>query len=257
MAMLWEKEIIRNRCGLKLAALLRGASPPSPGAMPPLVIVCHGFTGSKEGGGGAMAMGDQLARRGFSTLLFDFTGCGESEGRWGGITLTRQVDDLGAVVEWAGARGYRRIILNGRSFGGATALAYAAGDRQIDAVCTWAAVGRPLQLFGGLISEGSSPGGPAEGGAPLVDGGGPGRCFYQDLQRYDLPRCAARISPRPLLLIHGTADEVVPLEDARLLFAAAAEQKELVLLQGADHRFSKHAREVWQIFFSWLGELQG
>lgn len=264
----WHRVMIPNRRSLKLAALLRGADPPpsdGPGAadrasalpdpLTPLVVVCHGFTGSKTGGGGAMAMADRLARRGLDTLLFDFTGCGESEGPWGEITLTRQVDDLGAVVEWARWSGYRRIILNGRSFGGATVLAYAAGDRQIDAVCTWAAVARPLQLFSGLVPEGANAGAPAGGisssfgdaGAPHL----PGQ-FFQDLQRHDLPGYAARISPRPLLLIHGRADEVVPLDDARLLFAAAGEPKELALVKGADHRFSDHMAVVWDLFFRWL-----
>lgn len=255
--MLWQKKLIRNRCGLNLAALLREADPVSPGSGPPLVIVCHGFTGSKEGGGGALAMGDELARRGFSTLLFDFTGCGESEGRWGGITLSRQVDDLDAVVGWAQNRGYRRIVLNGRSFGGATALAYAAEDSRIDAVCTWAAVARPLQLFSGSVSEEIGLKGPADEGIFLSGSGGLGRHFFQDLQRYNLPGCAARISPRPLLLIHGTADEVVPLEDARLLYSSAGEPKELSLIEGADHRFSDHAEKVWTVFFRWLGELEG
>ena len=64
----WQKESIINRHGLKLAVLLRAAEPVEKGGgaglaeeavsgqsvlLPPLVIVCHGFTGSKEGGGGA------------------------------------------------------------------------------------------------------------------------------------------------------------------------------------------------------------
>lgn len=219
------------------------------------MIICHGFTGSKEGGGGALAMADELAERGFDSLLFDFTGCGESEGLWEEITLSRQVEDLGAVVEWAQKKGYRRIVLNGRSFGGATVLAYAAGDPRIAAVCTWAAVAWPLQLFRGFAVEEFAPGGPAEKEITLDDGSGSLRLrgrFFQDLQRYNLPGCAAGISPRPLLLIHGTADEVVPVADARLLFEAAGEPKQLALIEGADHRFGDHAAGVWKIFFNWL-----
>lgn len=266
----WQKESIINRHGLKLAVLLRAAEPVEKGGgaglaeeavsgqsvlLPPLVIVCHGFTGSKEGGGGALAMADQLARRGFVTLLFDFTGCGESEGLWEEITLSRQVDDLGAVVDWAWSKGYRRIILNGRSFGGTTVLAYAAADRQIAAVCTWAAVARPLRLFSGFTSEKVNLSGPAGEKISLFDGTGSiclQRRFYQDLQRHDLPGCAARISPRPLLLIHGSADEVVPVEDAQLLFDSAGEPKELALVKDADHRFTDHRQQVWNLFFEWL-----
>jgi fermentation-respiration switch protein FrsA (DUF1100 family) len=275
MLMGWQEKTITNRRGLKLAALLGAAEPVSPGRrtgavkdtppsrpdpLPPLVVVCHGFTGSKEGGGGAVAMSDQLAHRGFATLLFDFTGCGESEGLWEEITLSRQVDDLGAVVGWARSRGYRKIILNGRSFGGATVLAYAAADRQITAVCTWAAVARPLQLFSGFAGKKISPGGPAGEKIALNDGTGSiclQRRFFQDLQRHDLPDCAARLAPRPLLLIHGTADEVVPVADAQLLFDSAGEPKKLALVKDADHRFTDHWRQAWDLFFNWLQQNTG
>ncbi|HPZ12337.1 MAG TPA: alpha/beta fold hydrolase [Bacillota bacterium] len=269
----WRKEVIVNPRGVKLAALLREAeaagkgdgAAPAGGAvsgkgalMPPLVIVCHGFTGSKEGGGGALDMADQLAGRGFATLLFDFTGCGESEGAWEEITLSRQVEDLGAVVDWAYAKGYRRIILNGRSFGGATVLAYAAADRQIDAVCTWAAVARPLPLFSGFAGKEIRLSGPPGERIALNDGTGliyVQKCLFQDLQHYDLPACAARIVPRPLLLIHGAADELVPVSDAQLLYEAAGEPKELALVENADHRFTCHREQVWDIFFRWLQAL--
>ncbi|NLA10742.1 MAG: alpha/beta hydrolase [Firmicutes bacterium] len=257
----WFREKIKSRPGLNLAAMLRRAEPsPEGGAESgadgvPLVIVCHGFTGSKEGGGGAVAMADGLAGRGFDTLLFDFTGCGESGGLWEEITLSRQVEDLGAAVRWARERGYERIILNGRSFGGATVLAYAAGDRQIAAVCTWAAVARPRQLFSGFAEMDTERHGPAGGKILLNDGSGSlclQRQFFEDLQSYDLAGCAARISPRPLLLIHGSADEVVPVAAAQLLFDAAGEPKQLALIEGADHRFSDHRKQVWELFFNWL-----
>ncbi len=265
----WQGKTIVNGCGLKLSALLRPAEPlrdksstlaeiavgGQPRLLPPLVIVCHGFTGSKEGGGGAVDMGDELARRGFATLLFDFSGSGESEGLWEEITLSRQVDDLGAVVEWARLQGYRRIILNGRSFGGATVLAYTASDAQIAAVCTWAALAHPLQLFSSSAGSKVSLEGSAFERITLDDGTGSitlQRRFFQDLQRHDLLHCASRITPRPLLLIHGTADEVVPLSHAHLLFDAAGEPKRLAQVKDADHRFTDYRRQVWEIFFNWL-----
>lgn len=264
-----------NRRNLKLAGLLQtvvtegegldclGKPDYRPGRQsaalpPPLVVVCHGFTGSKEGGGGAIAMAEELARRGFATLLFDFTGSGESEGVWEEITLSRQIDDLGAAVDWARAKGYRQILLNGRSFGGTTALAYAASDRHIAAVCTWAAVARPLPFFIGHCREKPCLEGPAATRITLVNDSGSvclQRRFFQDLKQYRLSECAARIAPRPLLLIHGTADKDVPVTGAQLLFDSAGEPKKLVLVQDGDHRFSKHRLQVWDHFFSWCRHL--
>lgn len=106
---------IQNRRGLRLDALLYDARPeakrsPETGSGSPLVIVCHGFTGSKEGGRGATEMGERLCRLGYSSLMFDFAGCGESEGLWAEISLTGQVEDLGSAVRWGQEAGFDPII---------------------------------------------------------------------------------------------------------------------------------------------------
>ncbi len=254
----WQAMQIRNRKAFKLAALLKtakhheernGASSQKSA----LIIVCHGFTGSKEGSGQAVAMGNELASLGFSTLLFDFAGCGESEGNWEDLTLTGQIEDLGAVVEWSRLQGFERIVLTGRSFGGSTVIGYTARDKDINAVCTWAAVARPDQLFSHFI-KGRETGAADElltiesDEAPLKLR----RAFFNDLARHDLPGCAAAISPRKLLVIHGSADQSVPCADAELIYQSAAEPKKMVIIDGADHRFSDHTNQVWALFFDWL-----
>ncbi|HEX5691276.1 MAG TPA: alpha/beta hydrolase, partial [Roseiflexaceae bacterium] len=45
----------------------------------------------------------------------------------------------------------------------------------------------------------------------------------------------ATISPRPLLLIHGSSDTLIPASHAHELFAAAREPKELWMVEGAEH----------------------
>jgi putative redox protein len=247
----WQYHRIENK-GLGLSALLRKTE----GTMTPenpLVIVCHGFTGTKEGGGRALEMGDALAGKGFSTLLFDFAGCGESEGNWADLTLSGQVSDLEATVNWGRSADFNRIILTGRSFGGSTVLAYAAGDPDLAAVCTWAAVARLEPLFNRFI--GNRLEGPAE--EILAIAGEEGmlelkRKFFIDLKSYNIPSCAAKITPRKLLVIHGSADEAVPCSDAELIYNSALEPKELTIIKGANHRFSEHLDQVWACFFGWL-----
>lgn len=256
MKQAWEKFEIINHDGLRLSALLCKAAvhkSVSQQQRSPLVVVCHGFTGSKEGGGRALEMGEALAARGFCCLLFDFAGCGESEGRWEEISLSGHVRDLAAVVQWCRESGFNTIILNGRSFGGAAALCYASSDRTVAGVCTWAVPARPVELFSKFA--GGKVQGPAGELVKLAAEEGTlclRKSFFYDLERHDLRHCAARLAPRPLLVLHGTADEVVLPEEAYLIAAAAAEPKELLMVEGADHRFSAHLEVVWRSFFHWL-----
>ena len=53
-----------------------------------------------------------------------------------------------------------------------------------------------------------------------------------------------KISPRPLLLIHGKKDDLVPVEHARRLYEKAGEPKELVIIPGAGHRLRLEYKAV-------------
>lgn len=242
----WSKLNIVNGKGLLLSALLCKAGSS-------IVIICHGFTGSKEGGGRALEMGEELSKLGFSALLFDFTGCGESEGSFEDISLSAQTSDLGSVVQWCRQTGFRDIVLTGRSFGGTTILNYAAQDKNIKAVCTWAAVARPDKLFEIFVNKSQKP--PADHLIALGDEEDTvflKREFFDDLRKHDLLKCAAVLTPRNFLIIHGSIDESVPLEEAYLLYDAANQPKELKIIEGADHRFTNRIEEVWAAFFDWL-----
>ncbi len=198
-------------------------------------------------------MGEALAERDFSTLLFDFAGCGESEGAWKDISLGRHTEDLESVVAWCRLRGYTKLILTGRSFGGSTVLNYASRDSKISAVCTWAAAARLNELFNGF--SGYQVTGPPDELVNITGDEGTihlKKNFFYDLQQHDLLENAASLNHCRLLIIHGSADESVPVEDAHLLFRAASEPKELAIIEGADHRFSNHIEQVWETFFNWL-----
>ena len=64
----------------------------------------------------------------------------------------------------------------------------------------------------------------------------------------------ARISPRPLLLVHGDHDETVSVDDARELYAKAGEPKQLVIVEGAGHRL-RHDEQAMAIVIDWLKSL--
>ncbi|SFG25381.1 putative redox protein [Desulfotomaculum arcticum] len=248
----WERISFINSHKLCLAGLLHAPGGPSG----PVVIVCHGFTGSKEGGGRAQAMGEELGNRGFNVFLFDFSGNGQSEGLFERITLSGQIDDLNSAVDWCTSAGMGPVFTVGRSFGGTTVICHAAGDQRVSGVCTWAAPASLKDIFTEFVE------GPVdESGDMYALAGDEGivylrRSFFDDLDRFDVPQQAGKIAPRPLLIIHGEKDNVVPPEDAGLIFQNAGEPRELLYIPGADHQFSNHTRKVWDTMFDWLDRIK-
>jgi uncharacterized protein len=62
----------------------------------------------------------------------------------------------------------------------------------------------------------------------------------------------AELAPRPLLLVHGTADMILPHESSEAIYERAREPKTLRLVAGADHRFTGFGDELYQTVSGWL-----
>jgi dienelactone hydrolase len=65
----------------------------------------------------------------------------------------------------------------------------------------------------------------------------------------------SRLAPRSLLLLHGTADQVLPDWCSRYLYVEAGEPKRLILCEGDGHEFSRGRAEVAWILFEWASAL--
>lgn len=239
--------------GLRLAGNLH--SPASQGGRSDCVIICHGFRGGKEGSGRAVVLGDKIAELGMFALRFDFSGTGESEGDFADSTLTQYILDLSGAIDFTCSFTSGRIFLLGRSLGGTTAICQTARDKRVAAVCTWAAPSDLTETFLKPASRLLKHAGdtleiPQLDGYYLIKRG-----FFEDLSNYDVISAARKISPRPVLVIHGTADETVPFKQGRELFEAALEPKSKLFVPGGDHRFLEHYSLVEETALNWLKSL--
>lgn len=182
----------------------------------PLVIGSHGLFSSKESEKFVL-LGELFSQGGIAFLRYDHRGCGESEGDIRKTTVSGRLEDLEAVFSFALEHPFvlkDRIGLLGSSLGGFISVIKASRDPRVKALCLWAT---PASLRG----EVEEPLDPA---------------FYEDARRWDAIEAIRRV--KNCLILHGTADEVVPFEDAQRLYAAAQDPKELVAFEGGDHRFS-------------------
>lgn len=199
-------------------------------------------------------MAEKLGKRGCSTLLFDFSGCGESEGQFSDISLTGHINDVHCAVNLCFGAGFKSVITTGRSFGGTAVLCHGGLDQRVAGVSSWSAPADPGSHFSGYLKEAC---GSENKLVPLTGQGGTvfvKSSFFDDLSRHDVTGSASMISPRPLLVVHGEADNVVPLINAKNIYCAAGQPKSLKIIPGADHQYTGHCPEVWEAFFNWLEE---
>lgn len=221
------------------------------------VIICHGFLGTKEGGGRAVEFAQELAEEGYAVLRFDFSGTGESEGSFAQATLSGYGRDLAAAVHFMAERGITRIAVIGRSFGGVVAICQGAVEQRIGGVCTW---GTPWDIEGVLRrSLGDEAFSRLARGETVTWRNEFGEyckhpVFLEDLRAFNVLERVRHISPRPLLVIHGEQDEIVPHQEAEVIYARANEPKQVVVVRGAGHQFLEHQKEVREITLGWLKE---
>ncbi|OAM91955.1 alpha/beta hydrolase [Termitidicoccus mucosus] len=156
-----------------------------------------------------------LPARGFNVFVFDYRGYGASAGKPGPKGLWR---DSQAAIDCVRVRpdvDPERLLVFGQSLGGTNALAaVGGGDRAgIRAVAIEAA----FYSYTSIAND-------------KLPGAGWLLC-----NRYGAAKHIAQISPIPLLLIHGTADSVIPESHSARLFAKAGEPKQLVIIPGSAH----------------------
>jgi len=215
-------------------------------------VFAHCFTCSKESRA-AVHISAALAEKGIATLRFDFTGLGESEGEFGGTTFSHNVNDIVAAAAALREAYGAPALLVGHSLGGSGVLA-AAG--QIPEAVGVATIGAPFdpkhvaRLFDASLEEIETS------GQADVDLGGRQftirKSFLEDLQKH----CnAERIGSleKALVVFHSPQDNVVGIDNARLIYQAARHPKSFVSLDGADHLLGRRSdsRYVADVLAAW------
>lgn len=202
-------------------------------------IFAHCLTCGKESHA-AVRISRALAAAGIGVLRFDFAGVGQSEAREGGLGIASSVADLSAAIAAMTDAGMAPALLVGHSFGAAAVLAAAADAPTVEAVV---AIAAPLGADRILRAIGAGNAAPDDtGGVQSVRISGRdfllSATFADELDACPPLSSAAKLG-RPLLLLHSPADAVAGFEDALAFYAAAAQPKSLVALDGADHLLTR------------------
>jgi len=230
--------------------------PKKGGKLFPGLIICHGIPAKSKGPDdrGYPFLAEQFCQEGFLVLIFNFRGTGISEGDF---DLRGWARDLEGALNYFALRPEadpKRLYLMGFSGGAAVSIHVASRRKEIRALVSCASPAHFQDLIAGqgvidflsyarevgIIRDPLFP--------PSVDDWKESFEIIKPLQGIK------KIPPRPLLLIHGTADDVVEIHHAHLLYEEVKGQAEAYLIEGAGHRLRVDERAM-QRARDWLKKI--
>jgi dipeptidyl aminopeptidase/acylaminoacyl peptidase len=219
----------------------------------PALCICHGIPAAPPDptDKGYTLLAQRFCHAGFVTLIFNYRGTGRSEGNLDILGWSHDsqaaLDLLYNLKEVDKAH----VCLLGFSGGAAVSAYTAAHDPRVSVVVTCACPAdfhslhhkeTPLDTIQrfrqiGAIRDKDFP--------PSI------REWQRGFETISPINWVDRISPRSLLLVHGDADELIPLEHARKLYQKAREPKELKIIPGARHKM-RLEKAAMDFVLDWL-----
>ncbi len=245
-----EKVTFKNKNGLSISAIIDWPLNQSPKAT---ALFAHCFTCNKNLTA-VKNISRGLTESGLAVLRFDFTGLGQSEGKFEETNFETNIEDLEDAANYLEERIVTPKLLIGHSLGG-TAILHAA--HRIKAAKGVVTIGSPFDpkhvthLFRDKISE------IREKGSASVNIGGRSfkvnEKFIETLKDADSELLVKNLN-KALLILHSPQDEIVEVANAEKIYTAAHHPKSFVSMDGADHLLSNKSdsKYVGDVIGSWI-----
>lgn len=232
-----EKLFFKNSKGNKLCGIL---SNPTSSKEKPIIILCHGFSSSKESST-YVKLQDILNKHNISIFRFDFFGHGESEGKFEDITESEAVDDILNAIKFLKELGYKKIGLIGSSFGGIASIMAASKTNDLFILALKCPVSNHLEKNIATKTEEELKDWKEKGHRLYTRKDGTklrlNYTFVEDFKNNNGYEAAKHIKI-PTIIVHGDEDEKVPVEQS-IKTSKIIENCRLEIIKGADHLFTK------------------
>ncbi|KAK6151956.1 hypothetical protein DH2020_014591 [Rehmannia glutinosa] len=258
-----QKLTLVNKRGEKLVGVLHDTGSAK------LVVLCHGFRSTKEYNI-MVNIAAALENEGISAFSFDFSGNGESEGSFQFGNYSSEAEDLRSVVEYFIGVNRPPVAVLGHSkvnycfgvshiAGGDVVLLYASKYHDIPAVVS---VSGRYDLKTGLEERlGKTFLEKIKKDGYIDVKTRSGEIDYQVTEESMMERlntnmheaCLSIDERCRVLIVHGSADEVIPVEDA-LEFAKIIRNNRLLIIDGANHGYSSHQDELTSAVLPFIKE---
>lgn len=223
----------------------------------PSVLMLHGFTGNRvETGFLFVKLARTLARQGIAAVAFDFRHSGESDGSFGQMLATGELDDALHMSRWLQAQAFvdrSRMAILGFSLGGLLAACANARRSPFRAMVLLAPT--TVENLCRFVRAEDGHGSVAIGPHTLHPR------FVDDLRTLDPVGDVVR-NPRPTLIVQGDADTAVPPHVSRQYVDALKRAQvplKVEMIEKADHGFSQPParRQLAAGVAAWIAEQIG
>jgi dipeptidyl aminopeptidase/acylaminoacyl peptidase len=222
----------------------------------PTVCLCHGIPGRVKDptDRGYQILAERFCMEGLAVSIFNFRGAGESDGNFDILGWSR---DLTAVTDFLFEQpgvDKRRISLMGFSGGAAVSVYVTAHDPRICSLVMCASpsefslISEP-EMVNSFISQAKTIGIIRDENYPPSV-----KEWVKGFEAISPLKWVDRISPRPILIIHGTSDATVDVSHARRLYEKAAPPKDILIIEGAEHRIRTDERVI-NAALKWLKKI--
>jgi pimeloyl-ACP methyl ester carboxylesterase len=213
----------------------------------PVVVYLHGNSSSRLEG---LKAAPELLKRDINLFVFDFAGCGLSEGDY--ISLGwHEKDDVRIIVDFLQKLpGVGKIGLWGRSMGAATTMMYTHSDTRISCIC----LDSPFSDFNKLAKELCKkqinlPNFVVDTALSIINGTIKSKNGV-DINKL-VPKVYAPKTKVPAFFIHAMNDELIPLDHSISIFEEFGGEKSLNICEGTHNSArQKHIQEKVGKFFT-------
>lgn len=209
----------------------------------PAVIMFHGFSASRVGFAFQfVTIARELEKHGIAVFRFDLAGSGESDGEFQDVTLTSEIADGEAIIDYVKSLDYideSKISLMGMSFGGMLA-GMLGGIRNDDihslflassGTCVMEDI-KKGHVQGKLISDEKV----RERGYIDLHANKVGSGYWEDCVKYNPVEVSSKFQ-KDVLLMHIKGDPMVPVKCSEELYKAFGDRGQLVLVDGDSHSY--------------------
>lgn len=218
-----------------------------------VVVLAHGMTVDKDDETIFVIADNKLQKHGLSTIRFDFRSHGKSQGNSiTDFTISNELKDLEAIIDFAKKEGYFWIGLAGASFGGSIAALYAGRNpRQIQKLllvfpvldyskCFLNPTTSWAKKYFTNIFERIDKKGYIEVASRKFK---VGKKLFEEMSQYN-PCQELHNYKTPIMIIHGDSDTYIPYEHALDCFNKLNNgNKKIELVKGGEHGFETAPHE--------------